>query len=165
MTDQRIGPTADGPAYVADELDPPGPFFDRAGVEISRARWDLLRGDNVYQQLRITNVTGLARHNPVFIRVHTAWTGIGAECGPPCSGPHIFETYVFDHFGFLAGLADWDLDLSIPWPWRDRCEALQGHDAIVSALISRVPHGKAQQDLTLTPTLDLRELKSAWTAN
>jgi hypothetical protein len=137
----------------------PARYFDKAGREVSPSQWEALWDDDAYRQLRITNVTGLtAAGRPVWIRIHTIWIGIGAVCGPPCSKRHLFETRVFDYFDYLAGLEGWNYDLTIPWPWGDVEEAVQGHDAMAREIVQCVPQGRAQLDENLAPTLDLREL-------
>jgi hypothetical protein len=146
-------------AQVEDAPDPSRRFFDKTGQQVPVTRWEALRGEGAYQQLRITNIAGFsAAGGLVYIRVHTVWTGIGAECGPPCCGQLIFETRVFDYFDHLPGLRGQRLDLSIPWGWHDAAEAVEGHDAIVSDILACVPGGRARLDEALTPTLDLREI-------
>lgn len=146
---------------VADAADGTVPtrYFDRSGEEISPSQWEILRSDAAYQQLHITNITGLtADGRLIFIRIHTVWTGIGLVCGPPCSNRHIFETRTFDYFDFLPGLCGWTYDMTIPWSWDTASEAAEGHDAIVREILPWVPQAQTHRDLTLSPTLDVREL-------
>lgn len=153
MTD-LIGPRS---AIEADGA-VPARYFDRSGQEVSSSEWEVLREDPAYRQVRITNITGLARGGFVYIRVHTVWTGIGVPCGPPCAASHLYETRVFDSFAFLPSLGGWTYDLTNPWPWANAVDAVQGHDAIVRELLQHVPEAEAIQDEKLSPTLDLEEL-------